>query len=440
MVIIIFVIMLFKERVNSFIKEKKLLTTDDKVLVALSGGADSVALLRVLLSLGYTCEAAHCNFHLRGEESNRDEQFVRSLCESLHVRLSVADFNTAQYATEHHLSIEMAAREQRYQWFDSLRQAEGYSAIAVAHHRNDSVETFLLNLIRGTGINGLRGIPVRNGSIIRPLLNVSREDILDYLQSLGQTYVTDSTNLQDEFMRNKIRLNILPMMKEMNPSVFESISETANYLSATADVYNKSIQESRKRVLIQDDHDQKIINIPSLMAETSPTAVLFEILYPLGFNSAQISAIYSQLEGQSGKVFSNVRWTVLHNREQLQITLNEKIQSSVPQLDMFFAWKDEHFKVVPNPNIAYLDAEHIQIPITVRKWERGDKFVPFGMTGTKNISDYLTDRKYSLFEKENQYVACSGDQIIWVIGERIDNRFRITDKTQRILILQKKSN
>ena len=176
------------------------------------------------------------------------------------------------------------------------------------------------------------------------------------------------------------------------------------------------------------------------MAETSPTAVLFEILYPLGFNSAQISAIYSQLEGQSGKVFSNVRWTVLHNREQLQITLNEKIQSSVPQLDMFFAWKDEHFKVVPNPNIAYLDAEHIQIPITVRKWERGDKFVPFGMTGTKNISDYLTDRKYSLFEKENQYVACSGDQIIWVIGERIDNRFRITDKTQRILILQKKSN
>ena len=206
----------------------------------------------------------------------------------------------------------------------------------------------------------------------------------------------------------------------------------------TADIYNRCIQESSKRVLIQDDEHLKIVDIPSLKKEVSPAAVLFEILYPLGFNSAQISDIYSQLDGQSGKVFTSPQWTVLHNREQLQITLSDKIQSSVPQLDMYFAWKDEHFKVLPNPDIAYLDAENITLPITVRKWERGDKFVPFGMTGTKNVSDYLTDRKFSLFEKENQYVACSENQIVWVIGERIDNRFRITEKTQRILILRKK--
>ena len=430
--------MLFKERVNNYIKEKKLLKTDDKILVALSGGADSVALLRVLLSLGYNCEAAHCNFHLRGEESDRDEQFVRDLCYEQKVRLQVAQFNTTEYAKEHHLSIEMAAREQRYSWFNQLCQNDGFTAIAVAHHRNDSIETFLLNLIRGTGINGLKGIPVRNGIIIRPLLNVSRTEILDYLHTLQQSYVTDSTNLQDEFMRNKIRLQILPIMQEMNPSVFESIADTAKHLSDTADIYNRCIQESSKRVLIQDDEHLKIVDIPSLKKEVSPAAVLFEILYPLGFNSAQISDIYSQLDGQSGKVFTSPQWTVLHNREQLQITLSDKIQSTVPQLDMYFAWKDEHFKVLPNPDIAYLDAENITLPITVRKWERGDKFVPFGMTGTKNVSDYLTDRKFSLFEKENQYVACSEDQIVWVIGERIDNRFRITEKTQRILILRKK--
>ena len=428
--------MLFKERVNTFIKEKKLLKADDKVLVALSGGADSVALLRVFLSIGFNCEAAHCNFHLRGEESNRDERFVRELCEQLQVPLQVTQFNTSQYASEQRLSIEMAARKQRYQWFEELRQTEGYSAIAVAHHRNDSIETFLLNLIRGTGIDGLKGIPVRNGYIIRPLLNVSREDILEYLKTLDQDYVTDSTNLQDEFMRNKIRLHILPVMKEMNPSIYESIADTSQHLSDTADIYNKSIQESCKRVLLQNDEELKIIDIPSLLKEISPAAVLFEILYPLGFNSAQITDIFTQLEGQSGKVFTSSKWTVLHNREQLQITLKERIQSSVPQIDTYFAWKDEHFKILPNPQIAYLDAENIQLPITVRKWEKGDKFVPFGMTGTKNVSDYLTDRKFSLFEKENQYVACSGEQIIWVIGERIDNRFRITEKTQRILILQ----
>ena len=233
---------MFHWNIQKYIEEKQLFTLHDKVLVALSGGADSVALLRVLLVLGYHCEAAHCNFHLRGEESDRDERFVNELCKGLGVTLHVTHFDTVAYASRHHVSIEMAAREMRYDWFEQLRKERGMAVIAVAHHRDDSVETFLLNLIRGAGINGLKGISPHNGCIVRPLLEVSRQDILDYLRCLRQGYVTDSTNLQDEYMRNKIRLNILPMLRELNPSVSESIAETSRRLTDVSLIYNKEIE------------------------------------------------------------------------------------------------------------------------------------------------------------------------------------------------------
>ena len=232
---------MFKRDVEKFIDQKSLFERRDKVLVALSGGADSVALLRVLHALGYQCECAHCNFHLRGEESNRDEAFVQQLCQKFDIPLHVTHFDTTDYAHTKRISIEMAARELRYQWFETLRQSIGASVIAVAHHRDDSVETFLLNLIRGTGINGLKGIAPKNGYVVRPLLQESRENILDYLQHLNQEYVTDSTNLQDEYMRNKIRLNLLPLMKELNPSVSESIAATTERLADAALIYNKEI-------------------------------------------------------------------------------------------------------------------------------------------------------------------------------------------------------
>ena len=231
---------MLKYDVQRFIEEKDLFNLQDKVLVALSGGADSVALLRVLLSLGYTCECTHCNFHLRGLESDRDESFVRQLCEEHSISLHVTHFDTSAYAKEHHLSIEMAARELRYEWFEHIRKEIEASVIAVAHHRDDSVETFLLNLMRGAGINGLKGIPVKNGYIVRPLLSISRDVILDYLQAINQGYVTDSTNLEDEYMRNKIRLNILPLMKEVNPSVMETIQETTFRLSEVANITKKT--------------------------------------------------------------------------------------------------------------------------------------------------------------------------------------------------------
>ncbi|WP_455666902.1 tRNA lysidine(34) synthetase TilS [Phocaeicola sp.] len=431
---------MFHHEIDKYIEEKQLLTLRDRVLVALSGGADSVALLRVLLALGYRCEAAHCNFHLRGEESNRDEQFVRELCRGLGVALHVTHFDTTAYAARHHVSIEMAAREMRYRWFEQLRQEREMSVIAVAHHRDDSVETFLLNLVRGAGINGLKGISPKNGAIVRPLLEVNRQDILYYLQHLQQPYVTDSTNLQDEYMRNKIRLNILPMLRELNPSVSESIAETAARLGDVSLLYNKEIEAGKRRVMRENGS----IDIPRLMEEVAPGALLFEILHPLGFNSVQVKDVFRSLSAQSGKRFASVGWEVLRDRTELIIQPRKQEgggtpEENAPRLVMETVEVTPGFVIPKDKDTACLDADKLVQPLTVRKWRKGDKFVPFGMTGKKNISDYLTDRKYSLFQKENQYVVCSEDKIVWLIGERSDNRFRVTEDTRRVLIIQVKN-
>ncbi len=423
---------MFKRKVQRFIEEKRLFTLKDKVLVALSGGADSVALLRVLLDLGYPCEVAHCNFHLRGEESNRDEHFVRTLCEALHIPLHITHFDTTHYASTHHISIEMAARELRYTWFESIRKERGAEVIAVAHHRDDSVETLLLNLVRGTGINGLKGITPKNGHIVRPLLNVSREEVMDYLFHLHQDYVTDSTNLQDEYMRNKLRLNVLPLLRELNPSVNESIAETANRLTDVAHIYNKVMEQARLRIVC-DDHR---VHIPSLLREDVPETLLFEVLRPYGFHSPQVRDIFRSLSAQSGKRFSSGKWEVLRDREYLLIRLLD-VEEQLPNLEMKELELTPDFIIPRDKEVACLDADTLALPLTVRKWQKGDKFIPFGMKGSKNVSDYLTDRKFSLFAKENQYVVCDAEgRIVWLVNERSDNRFRITGKTKRVIELK----
>ena len=294
--------------------QEKLFTREDKILVTLSGGADSVALLRLLLAMGYTCEAAHCNFHLRGDESVRDEMFVRELCLQLEVPLHVQHFQTTEEAEKRHISIEMVARELRYAWFEQLRLQQGANVIAVAHHKDDSVETLLLNLIRGTGINGLLGIRPKNGNIVRPLLCLDRKEITEYLQEIGQSYVTDSTNLQDEYTRNKIRLNLLPLMQEINPSVKESLLRTSEHLNDAALLYKKGIEEGKQKVQTEQG-----ILISALLQEPAPETLLFEILSPLGFNGAQIKDIFTSLNGQPGKIFLSREWRVIKDRELLLI-------------------------------------------------------------------------------------------------------------------------
>lgn len=283
---------MIEQRVIRYIEKEQLFSQNSKILVALSGGADSVALLRILHSLGYECEAAHCNFHLRGKESDRDEMFVRQLCQQYNIPLHITDFDTTRYAEEKHISIEMAARELRYEWFEKKRIECHANRIAVAHHQDDSIETMLLNLIRGTGITGLLGIRPINGYIVRPLLCVSRKEIVCYLQSIGQKYVTDSTNLEDEYTRNKIRLHLLPLMQEINPAIKNSLITTGNHLNDVATIYNKSISEAKARVITSEG-----ILISAILQEPSPETVLFEILHPLGFNPAQIKDIYHSLDG-----------------------------------------------------------------------------------------------------------------------------------------------
>ena len=431
---------MFKHRIQRFIEEKNLFNLNDRVLVALSGGADSVALLRVLYSLGYSCEGAHCNFHLRGEESNRDETFVRNLCKQFAIPLHVIHFETEAYAKEHHLSIEMAARSLRYEWFEKLRKERNASVIAVAHHRDDSVETFLLNLIRGTGIDGLKGIVHKNGCVVRPLLQESRESIICYLDAIGQDYVTDSTNLQDEYMRNKIRLNLLPLMEMMNPSIMETIQETGMRLSEVASIYHRDREEAKKQKVLHLSEGFMRISIADVQNDIAPISFLHELLFPLGFNHSQIKDIYRCLSvPQSGKRFYAKEWEVIRDRDALLI---QRIASDdvLPELLVEEMERTTSFVIPKDKHIACLDADKVSLPLIVRKWKQGDKFVPLGMTGKKKVSDYLTDKKFSLFQKENQYVVCCGEDIVWLVNERPDNRFCVTNQTERILLIQIKKD
>ena len=427
---------MFKHRIQKFIEEKNLFSPNDKVLIALSGGADSVALLRVLLSLGYACESAHCNFHLRGDESNRDESFVRNLCHRLSVPFHVIHFDTETYAQEHHLSIEMAARSLRYEWFEKLRKERNASVIAVAHHRDDSVETFLLNLIRGTGIDGLKGIAHKNGRVVRPLLQESRESIIHYLEAIDQDYVTDSSNLQDEYMRNKIRLNLLPLMKMMNPSIMETIQETGMRLSEVASIYHRDREEMKKLKVSHLSEESMWVSIADILNDVAPISFLHELLFPLGFNLSQVKDIHRCLSvPQSGKRFYAKEWEVIRDRDELQI---KKLDSNeaIPELLMETMDYIPSFVIPREKEIACLDADKVIRPLIVRKWQKGDKFVPLGMTGKKKVSDYLTDKKFSLLQKEKQYVVCCGETIVWLVDERIDNRFRVTNQTTRILLIR----
>ncbi|KAA6337818.1 tRNA(Ile)-lysidine synthase [termite gut metagenome] len=420
------------QQVAKYIAQEKLFSPAGKVLVALSGGADSVGLLRILLSLGYDCEAAHCNFHLRAEESDRDEIFVRKLCCEWHIPLHVTSFETSRYAKEKRISIEMAARELRYNWFAEIKDISGTCAIAVAHHKDDHAETVLLNLIRGAGIAGLQGIRPKNGDIVRPLLCVNRTEITDYLKQIKQEYVTDSTNLQDEHTRNKIRLHLLPLMREMNLSITDTLVATGKYLSEVASIYNKSIDEGKLRVLVKEG-----ILIDALLCELSPRALLFEILHPLGFNSTQVENIFVSLLGQSGKQFVSRKWCVTKDRNLLYIEKREDMNGDFPPFRLVVEEQmlTPEFIIPRDSYSACFDANKVTQPFTVRKIRQGDAFIPFGMKGRKLVSDYLTDKKFSLGQKEWQWVLCSEGEIIWLIGERIDNRFRVDDTTQRVTIV-----
>jgi tRNA(Ile)-lysidine synthase len=436
-------------QVRAYIEAQRLLNPRDTVLIALSGGADSVALLRVLLALGYTVEAAHCNFHLRGAESDRDEQFVRALCQQHGVILHVQSFDTTAYAAAHRVSIEMAAREQRYAWFEALRQQRGLTVIAVAHHREDSVETLLINLLRGTGLHGLTGIAPRNGHLIRPLLGVSKQAILDYLQHLGQPFVTDSTNLQATYRRNKIRLEVLPLLQDINPSVVQTLADTADRLRQAEVVYQHAMEEAKQRVIrpVEKSSDTFAIHIDTLLSEPSPEALLHEILHPLGFNSAQQKDILRTLRSDSGRRVLAPEWELLRDRDSLLLRRRLQTENAensaatptqeapTPKLHIEHRPRTIDFVIPRDKHIACLDAALVRQPLTLRHPQPGDRFVPFGMRGSKLLSDYFTDRKYTVYRKQQQWLLCSGPDIVWVVNERPDARYCVSERTKEVLLI-----
>ena len=409
------------EKVRTYINKEIGLEPDDLLLVALSGGADSTALLLIMKELGYKVLALHCNFHLRGEESNRDQAFVEEFCKQNDIPLSVRHFETEEFAKEQGISIEMAARKLRYDWFREELQKQNASYIAVAHHRDDQAETLLLNLLRGTGLRGLAGMQPKHDGIIRPLLCLSREEILEYLKSKGQNYVTDSTNSERIAFRNRLRLDIIPELRSINPAAVEHLCLASDNVRQSLPYYKKGIEAAFKELGITEE------TFP-LSALSSPT-LLHEWLADKGFNGAQEEDMLCANESQPGKIWHSNTHTVLRDREVLQFKI--QISKSKPELVQEFVSCIGEV----GPNIAYFDADLLTKPICVRLVREGDAFVPFGMNGRKLVSDYLTDRKLNRFEKAETFVATCGDDIIWLIGHRSDNRYRVTDSTSRILKL-----
>ena len=434
-----------KKKVADFIGKYNLLSREGLHLVALSGGADSVALLLILKDLGYRIEAAHCNFHLRGEESNQDEEFVKNLCMKENIPLHLIHFETREYANLHQVSIEMAARDLRYGYFHQLINDLGAESVCVAHHRDDAVETFIMNLMRGSGIHGLTGIRALHDKIVRPLLCVSRQEIEDYLHSIGQRYVVDSTNLIDDVLRNKIRLNVLPLLEQLNPHVAVNIGKSAQFLQEAEKVVDAVITQQKKELIkYHPQRKTETVSITDLKQLPSPELFLHEWLAEKGFNSTHVEQLTAHLEGSPGRTFETADYTLLIDREHLVLAPHEMPMKPlrIPEPGRYRINENHCIDVKDSDNVfisksdncTTIDKAKVKYPLTIRRIENGDSFIPYGMTGKKLVSDFLTDIKCSLLEKRNQMVITDSEgQIVWLIGKRIDNRFRVTEQTTQVL-------
>lgn len=428
-------------------------TEDGRVLVALSGGADSMCLLTALLRLGYKVEAAHCNFHLRGTYSDNDALFVQRHCQQQNVPLHLTDFDTKHKAELHGESIEMAARRLRYAWFEEVIQTTGIQILCVAHHLNDNVETTLLNLTRGTGIRGLTGMAQHHKHIVRPMLTLTRQEIEDFLKEESIEFVTDHTNTDTRFRRNKIRHEVLPLLRSINPSVDQAIADTMQHLSGTACLAEYAVNHLRN-ILCKDVDKGIDIDKTTLLSLPFPTegrqALLHELLAPYQF-SPVLSDIFAGFSKEPGSIFESRDYIATHTAKGLSIRMKPK---HCPPLALPFndtvllpngtllqtqcLARTELPEIPRSADTACLDADKVKETLHCRSIQEGDRFRPFGMRGTKLVSDYLTDRKRSRIEKMAACVVCDGSQIVWLIGERPDDHYAITSNTRNILLIKAK--
>ena len=431
-----------KNKVQHFITEKSLFKRDDKLILGISGGADSVCLMHILLELGCSFELAHCNFNLRGEESDADEDFVKELAKKYQLKIHVKQFDTLSYASENKISAQMAARDLRYAWFDKLLIKSSAKYLAIAHHANDDVETFFINLVRGSGLKGFLGIKEKNNSIVRPLLEVSRLEIEHFLQVRGLFFRDDSSNISVKYLRNKIRHELMPLLSEMNPSIQQTVKDEMRILEGVAQIYVSKVEEVRKD-LFQEKNGIVQFETAALLALNPLHNYLYELLVPYGFYS--VEAISKALDGQSGKQFFSATHQLVVDRENIFISplskknevfeITEKTKILVYPLDLKFRLTKDKTIIYDN-DIAQLDVEKLKFPLTLRKWKQGDKFIPLGMKKFKKLSDFFIDNKFSIIDKQEQWLLCSDINIVWLVGCRIDERYKLETNTKKVYIAE----
>ncbi|TVQ82465.1 MAG: tRNA lysidine(34) synthetase TilS [Bacteroidetes bacterium] len=434
------------DKFTQFIFKNKLFLPHEKILLAVSSGMDSVVMTDLFKTAGYHFAIAHCNFKLRGSDSDKDEVFVGELASRLGTEFFTRSFNTKSFAKEKGISIQMAARELRYAWLENIREKHGFSWIATAHHRDDNTETIIYNLTRGTGLKGLQGIPVKNGKIIRPLLNFNREEIEWYIKINSLAYREDLSNREDKYTRNKIRNKIIPLLKEINPAVHKSVQELSEISSKTYRLLDYFISRDFKSHVYEKD-GKTFIPVKLLFEYPEREIIIYELLKDFGFKSPEIDEIALSLEKQAGKLFFSQDYVCLKDRDYLIISqraTDEKTeifihsdQKEIPfsrgLMRMQTLDIDEINDFKADSNIAYLDFSLLKFPLKLRNPKEGDYFVPFGMSGKKKISDFLTDMKIPRTEKSKVWLLTSDDKIVWVVGLRIDNRFRVKKTTQKLL-------
>lgn len=429
---------------TSFIKKNQLCDSNKIIMLAVSGGIDSVVMCDLFYHSGYSCTILHCNFKLRGNESDGDETFVRSLADKYNYPIYVKHFETEEYAEENGISIQMAARDLRYNWFNEISDEHNIDIIATAHNMNDNTETFLINLSRGTGIQGLTGIPVKNGKYIRPLLFASRPDIIAYAESKLQ-HREDSSNATTKYHRNKIRHQIIPILEELNPTFIQTMHDNMLRLSESNDIYKKHIQKTKNELFI---HDDKCINIDlEALKELSPRSTwMHELFSTYGFSSDQCRNIEKFLDAKTGKQFISTSHRLYKDRGKLLLYKAQensferyyidsaKSAASLPiPMDIEEISRDEIEGYSSSTNIAYLDFNKLSFPLIIRKWQHGDYFYPLGMEQMKKISDFFIDNKVPVPEKNRTWILTSGKHIVWIMGYRIDNRYKISDDTRKVL-------
>ncbi|MBC7744858.1 MAG: tRNA lysidine(34) synthetase TilS [Flavobacterium sp.] len=436
---------------QSFIKQNALFNQEERVLLAVSGGRDSVLMAHYFKQSEYAFGIAHCNFNLRGTDSDLEEEFTLKLAKKMDVSFFSTPFPTTAYALKNRISIQMAAREMRYQWLEEIRAKFGYQYIALAHHQNDLIETVLLNLTRGTGIAGLHGILPKRNRIIRPLLFLSRTEINQITKNENFDYCNDASNSLSKYARNKIRLQVIPVLKELNPKLEFTFAENIRRFSEVEIILQQRVAFLRKNLFCQVSEGEWTVSIKKIQELHPVNILLYELLNPYGFTEAVIHDLKRNLGNQPGKRFESVSHVILIDRGNLILSVKTKTeieQKMIFETDNYFTWNGDDyecslltaldFKIKPGNNFVQLNSELLNFPIKMRNWQSGDFFYPLGMKGRKKLSDYFIEQKIPLIHKEKIGVLQNGNgDILWIAGYRADERYKITAKTEKIFTLEK---